>query len=183
MTKRELNSRYFNWMCQLVCTDKRNSRRLSYQKLLYFLHGIDFRYSIEMDGNREADGIDLRYRFGYENSYDDAVIATYLDDRPCSVLEMMIALAIRCEEDIMGDPDIGNRTGKWFWLMIQNLGLDDMSDDIFNADYVSQIIDRFLDRQYERDGKGGLFTVKHCKYDLREEEIWYQMCWYLDEIL
>lgn len=51
------------------------------------------------------------------------MIASYLDNRPCSVLEMIIALAIRLEEHIMDDPDIGNRTGQWFWDMIVSLGL------------------------------------------------------------
>lgn len=116
MTRSELNSEYFDWMCQLVC-NRRYTRGLSYQKLLRFLHNVDFNYTIEMDGNREEDGIDLRYRFGYENSYENAMISSYLDNSPCSVLEMMIALAIRCEEHIMDDPDIGNRTGQWLSLI------------------------------------------------------------------
>jgi len=183
VTRNELNSEYFNWMCQLVCDERRYSRRLSYRKLLYFLHSVDFNYTIDMDGNREEDGIDLRYRFGYENSYESSMIAAFLDNQPCSVLEMMIALAIRCEEHIMDDPDVGNRTGQWFWNMIMNLGLGSMTDDQFDKRYAEQVIERFLNREYEQDGEGGLFTVKHCKHDLRTVEIWYQMCWYLDEIV
>ena len=109
-------------MYQLVF-DGRYSKRLSYRKLLRELHRIEFTYSIPMDGNRAEDGVDLRYRFGYENGYSSSMISVYLDNRMCSVLEMMIALAIRCEEHIMDDPDIGNRTGQWFWNMIVNLGL------------------------------------------------------------
>lgn len=183
MTRNELNSEYFNWMCQLVCDERRYSRRISYRKLLCFLHSVDFNYTIDMDGNREEDGIDLRYRFGHENSYESSMIATFLDDQPCSVLEMMVALAIRCEEHIMDDPDVGDRTGQWFWSMIVNLGLGSMTDDQFDERYAKRVIKRFLNRGYERDGKGGLFTVKHCKHDLRTVEIWYQMCWYLDEIV
>jgi len=179
MTEKSLNIEYFDWMYRLVC-DRRHS---SYRQLLYFLNNVDFRYSIDMDGNREEDGIDLRYRFGNENSLNSAVIATFLDNHPCSVLEMMIALAIRCEEHIMDDPDIGNRTGQWFWNMVKNLGLQRMRDDIFDEEFVNDVIERFLDREYEPNGKGGLFTVEHCKYDLRSVEIWYQMCWYLDEII
>ena len=182
MTRSELNSEYFDWMCQLVC-NRRYTRGLSYQKLLRFLHNVDFNYTIEMDGNREEDGIDLRYRFGYENSYENAMISSYLDNSPCSILEMMIALAIRCEEHIMDDPDIGNRTGQWFWGMIENLGLRKMTDARFDEDYADEIIQRFLDRRYKRNGEGGLFTVEHCRRDLRTVEIWYQMCWYLDEIV
>lgn len=69
MTELELNNEYFEWMCQLVC-DERYNRRLSYQKLLRHLHSIDFQYTLPMDGNRAEDGIDLRYRFGYEKEYE-----------------------------------------------------------------------------------------------------------------
>ena len=177
MTRNEVKDAYFECKYRLVCSGKR--RRI----LLSHLHNIDFTYTIPMDGNRAEDGTDLRYRFGYENSYDGAIIATYLDDRPCSVLEMLIALAIRCEEHIMDDPDIGNRTGQWFDDMISNLGLSRMTDARFDKNYVNRVIDKFLNREYGRNGEGGLFTVEHCPRDLRSVEIWYQMCLYLDEIL
>lgn len=183
MTNNELNNLYFEWMYQFVCDDLPYSKKQSYRKLLFRLHDIEFDYSIPMDGNRAEDGINLRYRFGDEKSIHQAMIASYLDDKPCSVLEMLIALAIRCEEHIMDDPDIGNRTGQWFGGMIDNLGLGSMYDENFDRDYVDEKIGIFLNRDYERNGKGGLFTVKHCKYDLRTVEIWYQMCWYLDYIL
>jgi hypothetical protein len=179
MTRNELNNEYFEWMYQLVY----NNRRLSYRKLLSYLHNVEFIYIIGMDGNRAEDGIDLRYRFGYEQGYDSQTISTFLDNRPCSVLEMLIALAIRCEEHIMDDPDIGNRTGQWFWNMIINLGLGSMDDSKFDENYVEDVVSRFLDRKYKRNGEGGLFTVEHFKNDLRTVEIWYQMCWYLDEVL
>lgn len=182
MTKNELNKKYFEWMYQLVCNEG-YSKRLSYRKLLGRLHDTEFIYIIGMDGNRAEDGIDLRYRFGYEHKYEHPMVATYLDDRSCSVLEMLIALSIRCEEHIMDDPDIGNRTGQWFWNMIVNLGLGSMTDEKFDIRYVDEAISKFLNREYKRNGEGGLFTVKHCKHDLRTAEIWYQMCWYLDSVL
>lgn len=182
MTRNELKERYFQWMCQLVY-DKKSLRNFPYQRLLQYLNNREFIYILEMDGNRAEDGVDLRYRFGYEESYDSPMITTYLDDRPCSILEMMVALANRCEENIMDDPDFGNRKGKWFWGMIETLGLIDMTDDCFDKNYVDSVIGIFLDREYSPDGKGGLFAIENCKYDMRTVEIWYQMCWYLDTIL
>lgn len=182
MREYELKEAYFQWMCQLVCA-RRKSKVLSYQKLLRHLHETDFRYSFPMDGNRADDGIDLRYRFSDEDAIHGAMVAKYLDDKPCSVLEMMVALAVRCEEHIMDDPDVGDRTGKWFWGMISSLGLDGMTDSHFNPARVDDILARFLDRQYERDGEGGLFTIPYCDQDLRTIEIWYQMCWYLDDCI
>lgn len=178
--KNRLINEYFEWMYQLVCGNVKNA---SYRKLLCQLYDTVFDYSLAMDGNRAEDGIDLRYRFGYEHNLEGSVIASCLDDKECSVLEMMVALAIRCEEHIMDNPDIGDRTGQWFMNMIKNLGLIEMTDDHFTREYVAQILTRFLDRKYERNGDGGLFTVNHDRIDMRSVEIWYQAMWYFDEVL
>lgn len=177
MTQDEINNMYFEWMYYLVCEED-----MSYRKLFYLLHDIDFTYTIDMDGNRFDDGVDLRYRFGAETGCDEREIARYLDIRPCSVLEMLIALSIRLEEHIMADPDVGNRTGKWFWAMMSNLKLDKMDDSMFERNRVKKVIQKFLDRDYARDGAGGLFRIKNCKYDLRDVEIWYQANWYLNGV-
>lgn len=182
MVRDELNHEYFEWMYQLVF-DSRYSRRISYRNLLAHLYNVSFAYTIEMDGNRAADGEDLRYRFGRERGYEDSLTATQLDTRPCSVLEMMIALALRCEENIMEDADIGNRTGQWFWNMVVSLGLGSMTDLRYDEDYVDYVLERFMNHSYERDGEGGLFTVKHCRKDMRTMEIWYQMHAYLESVL
>ena len=181
MTRETLNREYFEWMCQLIYDPA--YPETAFDKLLHRLDHIDFYYSIAMDANREADGIDLRYRFAYERGYGDAMIASLIDIRPCSVLEMMVALANRCEEQIMDDPDIGDRTGQWFWNMIINLGLDSMDDKHYDETYVNKAVSRFLNRKYAKNGSGGLFTIANSREDLRQAEIWYQMCWYLDEIL
>lgn len=182
MTKNDLEKRYFDWMYGIACQN-RYSRKASYKMLLSYLNCIPFSYTVLMDRNRAADGVDLRYRFGYEQGYEDPMIASYLDDKPCSVLEMMVALAIRCEEHIMEDSDIGDRTGKWFWYMISSLGLSDMDDDQIDYIRVDRIIRKFLNREYTKDGKGGLFYVKNCKIDMRTTEVWYQMFQYLEKIL
>jgi hypothetical protein len=95
---------------------------------------------------------------------------------------MIMALAIRCEENFMDDPSRGNRTQQWFWGMIRNLGLGSMTDDRFDERAVRKTIEIFLNREYEPDGRGGLFTIRHRREDLRNVEIWYQLCWYLDSI-
>lgn len=182
MRQDELNIQYFNWVYSLVCHCK-YTKRLSYRKLLARLHEIEFTYTLPMDSNRAEDGTDLRYRFGYEMSYGRESIEAYLDNRPCSVLEMLAALALRCEEDIMYDPDIGDRVGLWFWTMLTNLGLSTMHDRNFDSVYVDSVIARLLHHEYGPHGEGGLFTVHNRREDLRSVEIWYQMNWYLNEIL
>lgn len=83
----------------------------------------------------------------------------------------------------MDDPRFGDRTSHWFWGMVINLGLGSMTDELYNRRTVDESIDILLERRYEPNGEGGLFKVRNCKYDLRDVEIWYQLCWYLDGLI
>lgn len=177
MNHDELNDIYFEWMCQLISDEDHDS--LSYQLMLQELHHTPFEYTLPMDENREADGIDLRYRFGREQRIEARVIASVLDITPCSVMEVLVALAVRCEEHIMANPEYGDRTSEWFWTMMENLGLDRMTDRRFRSDEFYYIIDRFLDREYGPHGEGGLFYIPNPRRDLRTVDIWYQLMWYL----
>lgn len=179
MTQNRMLNDYFEWLYDLVCGE-RFSRGISFRKLLVQLYNTDFIYIHPRDINRAKDGADLRYRFALIQGLDD--VPPYLDGYPCSVLEMMVALAIRCEETIMDDPQIGDRTSQWFWGMVNNLGLGAMFDDVYDSDTVDYILNRFLYREYEPDGRGGLFTIRGCEYDLRKAEIWHQLNWYLNNI-
>lgn len=174
MTRERIRKRYFEWLCDLIAHNG------AYFKLLEYLFNTDFEYIIPMDDNRACDGVNLRYKFGRKVGYGDNMVATLLDVTPCSVLEMMAALAFRCEEQIMWNDDIGNRTGVWFWEMVKNLGLLSMTDRSFNEDRVRTIIERFLERDYEPDGRGGLFAVEGYPKDMRSIEIWYQMFIFLE---
>lgn len=180
MTLEELNFKYLDWMYDLVCDDQ-YSRGLGYRKLFGYLYNVEFTYTLPMDGNRFEDGINLRYKFGMAEGYDDAIIATYLDVRPCSVLEMMIALALRCEVHIMDDSQKGNRVGQWFWEMVVNLGIS-MPDDKFDPDVADRAMDIFLNRKYDRDGRGGLFRTNDLTKNMRTMDIWYQMCAHLNDV-
>ena len=177
--KDRINDDYFEWLCEVV-DSKRFSKHVAYRKLLMHLHNIEFTWFIPYDDNRADDGIMLRRK--YALAHHDEELSDYISG-PCSVLEMMAALAIRCEESIMDDTLFGNRTGQWFWGMIHNLGLSPMNDSNFDAEFVDDVIARFLNREYEPDGKGGLFTIKNCDHDLRTVEIWRQLSWYLGSIM
>ena len=173
-----LQDEYFEWMYRIV-SDGRFAKENSYRKLLTYLHTREFTWIIPKDANRAEDGKDLRWRFAYENHihiYDEL-------DGPCSVLEMILALAIRCEESIMDDPEVGDRTGQWFWKMITNLGLGSMTDRLFDRSYVESRVTHFLNRDFAPDGHGGLFVIRNCEHDLRDVEIWICMLWYLDNII
>lgn len=176
----DLEKRYFDWLVSTV-SKHGNYNGKNYRKLFAYLNTRSFFYILPMDGNRSEDGIDLRYSgFAWQCGVQQHEIERYLDRQDCSVLEMMVCLAIRAEA-IVGDPEVGDRTSKWFWDMIESLGLMEMDDIHYNEDRVSYIVDCFLNRDYKPNGKGGLFTLKDPPHDLRAAEIWNQMCWYLSE--
>lgn len=182
MTRDQIEGEYFRWLCDTISLC-RVSKIRPFTKLLSHLHRIEFTYSLEMDANRADDGIRLRYRFGSIYKYSDSVISNYLDTMPCSILEMMVALSLGCEEHIMKDHELGDRTGEWFWGMINNLRLGTMTNSTYNNDRVEDTIQKLMDRDYGYYGEGGLFTISNTRRDLRDVDIWYQMCWYLNTIL
>lgn len=177
----EVNNEYFEWMFHMMC-DGRYAEGISYRKLLVQLHDTTFTCHLKSDKNRIYDGIDLRRRFSNESGFESDYLSSYLGEYECSVLEMMLALAIRCEETIMDNPEKGDRTGQWFWGMIISLGLGPMTDNNYDKNYVRGVLKTFLKRDYEPNGKGGLFTIRNCNHDLRTVDIWRQLCWYLDTI-
>ena len=178
MTQYDILNHYFEWLYKSTCGCG-ISENISYRKLLMHLHHTQFYYSLERDADRAGAGIDLRWRFVCEHNYDVSVLNEL--EGPCSVLEMILALAFYCEE-YMDDPSYGDRTSQWFWGMITNLGLGAMSDELFNKRYVDEIVTRFLDRKYDSDGRGGLFRIRNCEHDLRRVEIFHQLCWYMNSI-
>ena len=154
-----------------------------YLILLRYLYDIPFKFILDMDYNRICDGCDLRYKFGHDTHIPSRVIDLKLGNVECSILEVMVALSIRMEESILCDPDYGDRTSIWFWEMIKSLGLYHMDDDNFDERLVCVVIERFMDRDYKPNGRGGLFTVRNACCDMRDVDIWYQMCMYVDNIL
>ncbi len=182
MIKDKIISDYFEWLVELVCGE-RYSEATSYRRLLQTLHSIEFTYFVPNDQNRAADGEDLRYRY-FLTKCDPECEELILESLygPCSVLEMMIALSLRCEENIMDDPSVGDRSAQWFWNMIDNLGLKMQTDSNFNEIKIISAISRLVNREYDHDGRGGLFTVNNCPVDMRKIEIWSQMWRFIDTI-
>lgn len=168
-----LKDEYFDYLVDLIGGDH------GYSMALRRLFLSNFEYSVENDDNRASDGIDLRFDFAYTDEDIDWIFSSMPDE--CTVLEMMVALSQRIENDIMYDPEIGDRTEEWFWLMFENLGLMDFSDEHFDEAAVDEIIDILVRREYRRSGAGGLFSIKDPTVDMRKVEIWYQMNYYFCE--
>lgn len=167
---REISNRYLKNIIALVYDDRYGK---SYKELFEYLYSTEFTWTIPMDRNRALDGIALRDKYGYP---EDPM------DEPCSVLEMLIALAARIENQLMWNYDLGDRTSQWFWIMMTNLGLNKLDDEHFDISIAEQRVNIFLDRMYEYNGEGGaLFVLDKPVADMRAVEIWYQVNWYISE--
>ena len=181
---RSMKQEYDEWIIGL--TTDWCSYYGNYGRLMEFLHSIPFHSTVQipLDENRGADGKDLRLRFAdASHEYNYSHVYIYLMDYEPTMLEVMAALAIRCEENIMRDNDVGDRSYEWFYGMLCSSGLDACYDENFDENTAREIVNRILERKYSRDGKGGLFTLSNPPKDLRKVEIWYQLLWYLDEVL
>lgn len=171
MRREDLVEEYHDWLLDQIRLDDYCDR---YERLLIFLSTEPFRWSMPHDENRAEDGFALRWKFSDVDFWTGR-----LPDR-CSVLEMMIALSMRCE-DVVWNPDDGNRVAEWFWEMVWNMGLMGQTNEQFSRVYCKICVDSMLNRQFCRNGKGGLFRTKSPKIDMRKAEIWYQMNVWLEE--
>ena len=162
MTRYGIENEYFDWMYDMVC-ERRFYGDNSYWDLLNRLHNTPFRYILSMDENRASNGIELRWRFAVRCGFSD--VPDELRG-PCSVLEMLIALAMDCE-DWMDDASYGDRTSQWFWGMITNLGLGAMTDDRFDPLRLTGAVEvnHTVHNAVVRDGAG---ILPHLLHDFRK---------------
>lgn len=177
---RNYQSDYFHWLYGHIGSLFDRNPRHSRWILAEQLHTIRYTQFVPNDDNRERDGIALR------NVFADVVGGLVdFDDQPCSVLEMLIALAKRAAftaENL----SIAEGVDEWFWLMIQNIGLFEYNDSVWMEDagaeaFVDATIARVINREYDYDGHGGLFPLKHPPCDQAATEVWYQLELYISE--
>jgi hypothetical protein len=183
MNENDILTEYFDWLIAKVYDYTNHGD--SYHNLLWYLMNRVFYWpkEIPMDQNREVDGIMLRRHFEDEYGLDISCMDHMLYGH-CSWLEMLVALSVRVEDQIMSDYQYGDRTGEWFWIAIKNLGLNIMTNSRFDDNYVDQCLTRFENRDYEPDGShGGLYILQNPmpNQDMRYADIWYQVNWYLSE--
>lgn len=168
--------RYLDWLYSLVAPVTIRNPARSYRKLVNHLFKREFQWFVPNDDNRIEDGRELRDEF-----LDTFVVD---DDDPewvdleVSVLEVLVALSRRASYETNTAPDF------WFWRFMVNLDLRKYTDAAYKQgrwEDVDAIVDRFVERKYDRRGHGGLFPLTHGKEDQRQIELWYQMNAYLLE--
>lgn len=175
VTYEQIEHEYFLFLCRLAGMGVTNN----YSLLLSKLQHTEFIFFVPNDDNRAVEGVALRDVFSEEVDLDFAEWA-HIYRAPCSVLEMMLALAYR----MTGIVGIDDNT-KWFWEMIYNLGFEEFTDDeyYFKGGHaaVGKTLELFMERRIDENGNGGLFPLRNPKENQREIEIWYQMNHYLSE--
>lgn len=165
---------YFLWLLDKIRIDDINVD--DYTELLKILFEIEYTWVIPDDANRASDGLNLRYEFNH--TYNGGGL-------PCSVLEMMIALARDWEHEITYDYRIGDRSGLWFWVMVENLGLLEYTNHQLLTKttrksggkkyLVEYLVAKWLDREFDFDGKGSPFPLKHPPNNQITTKMWSQV--------
>lgn len=180
-----LQDGYFKWLCGIIGFRNIDYSNCRHCLLLIYLYNTEFYILEGVEGNeknRIIDAEDLKIEFCEQHPEVDR--DSMFVNVP-SVLEVMVALARRIDDDIMYDPRIGLNASQWFWEMVRNLGMEGFTDDNYNftwsSDDVGIILDRLMDRAYDKNGIGSLFPLKNPTFDPRKVEIWVQMQAWLGE--
>lgn len=174
MIDRRGTPNYYQYLCDMARLDL--PRHRNYSRLLRTLYTTPFRWVLPMDENRELDGFELRKE--YIREFRGGSLSGCRDYS--NVLEVLLAFSRRIEIDVMSEP--GNDViERWFWVMLDNLGLLYYDDENFDPDRVDRILSIWLDRKFSRKGKGNIFLTNKSDRDLRTEEYWWQMQHYMVE--
>lgn len=179
----DLVERYFEWLYGHFGKISDQDPSLTHWLLAEQLFHTNYRWTVHNDDNREMDGLSLRDDFcDLVGSWNDNPFVF----RPCSVLEVLVALAIRADYEADG-LNIVEGVDEWFWLFLKNIGLDGFNDKTYSnfqratKQRVENRVNLVLDRNYGPDGHGGLFPLNQAMTDQRDVELWYQLSAYILE--
>lgn len=172
---------YFCWLSEMVCVDGRYTDE-SYWILAEALWDIDYFWILERDENR-AKSVDLlRNRYLLDGGKER------YEGKP-NVLEVLVMLS-DVMFDMLDELDGEDRRPMYFWEMIENLGLSDFTDQVYEElpnrrawfyRRIKQRISVWLERKFDYNGFGSPFPLENPREDQAEVELWYQMQYYVVE--
>lgn len=156
----------------LVKSVELDNRTRDYSMLLEYLHKKRFypEFAFKLDIDREKSGVEMREEYAFKHIVGPSRtrflsgLKWDLEDG-ISTMEFMVALSKSMSETLYFEPQYG----KFFWSMIDNLGLNCMDDGEFDEAIVDDILAKLWGHKYCRDGSGGgLFYVPNSKFDMRK---------------
>ncbi len=190
-----MSEKYLDWLENLVCSGPMRHKKRHFGLLLEQLYARNYTYIDDLDGARAKWGLTLRDKYldevmsqcdsGHEvMSQRDSCCD---DNKPCSMLEMMVALAWRMENEEASerwDDEFWDYVSIWFWGMIDNMGLGSNDNVNYDPKKTNICVDRVLGKGYNVDGRGGLFTLKINSQgvDMNKIDIWRQAMLYMAEL-
>lgn len=161
--------RYFNSLIKIV--SKRHKTDIAnHMAVLKNMYNTTFKAYIAMDENRIDDAYSFRRQYCIDNNIP--FIGEVADQAP-SILEVLIALSVRLERDCFGYGE-DQHPEHWFWDIMRNLGLIDITDAHYSEVVVDVILTKFLTRDYAPDGNGGAFPLKKPFSDQTKVDLWKQ---------
>lgn len=174
MREEQLVALYHAWQVYTV------AQMPQYESLFEMLDDIVYAFSNPSDGNRYEDGVGLRYKFAYDNTINYAEVAALLDTKPCTVLEMILAIACKMENMVEQPSFPYEFVPKYLNVMLRNLEIATMTNDNINKAYVEFAINKFINRLYDPiTGRGSLFPNVSNLPNYNHRDIWSQCMHYL----
>lgn len=161
-------NRYFEFLLSKGFSDDK------YRSLALYLHTIPFEWRIDMDKNRMYDGLAMRREFDDERS--DPSLYSSLEGNGCTMLEFFVGFAWRLVRDMFGDEDIS--VEELVEVMLTSL---DIFYEEFDEVLVRDILDDWIDGDYDDYGHGNIFSFEEKQEHLNEIHMWMQASWWWNE--
>jgi len=161
MIENKYEYNYFKWISTKVDV---------HEKILLEMYNVPFAWTVLGDKNRAYDVKDLRLQ--YIHNTGKSMPEGWADEQPVSVLEVIYRFCQTADFET----DIEAR--HWFSTIVNNL---DLTLDLSDRD-IRDVLQRFIWREYDSNGYGGMFPLEHPNEDQRKVEIWYQFQAYLHDI-
>ena len=168
--------------CLRSLVENDDHKMSEYCRLVDFLFKIPFESFHPMDNNRISDAKSMRDEIVHNEYGARRIDATIVLDRYISVFEVLIAIAHRMWNDILCDAMTEeDHTSDYFWEFLRNLDVEKYTNERFNELNVREKVEKWVRREYEKDGFGSIFPMKKPRNDMRKIEIWDQLGDYIME--
>lgn len=175
MDEHEFESRYFRWVIEQAFATEQS--RTMYGGVLRVLYNTPFTWTMVSDANRAGDASVFRH---YERAQQDRkrhkIPQEWLnmwENAAPSVLEVLVGICERWHQFYE------YQTQYFFSQLFRNLGLHVYTGEnlrISQEQQIRAILDRWLTRQFEPNGKGSPFPLRSPFHlDMRDVDIWGQM--------
>lgn len=178
---------YFQWLCDIVRCDQDDK---SYYNLLGMMYETPFEVRIDNDINRAVDGNEFKGAYILDiYDYKTKINKVFPTgpERKCSILEMIMGISKRMAFELAEDESEDCDFYKYFWEIIENLGLKQYDDNQFGDSLarckieIREILNKLNERKYKKSGEGGMFPLLFAEKNQKKVEIWYQMQAYINE--